>query len=62
MEKQCGHCARPFSCAQAAECWCGAVKLDQAQLAWVKQKFHDCLCPSCLAAVAAGTLYNKETP
>lgn len=56
MEKQCENCGRSFFCEQAAECWCGTVKLDMAQLAWLEQAFHNCLCPACLAAVAACTL------
>ncbi len=61
MQKQCEHCGRNFSCDQAVGCWCGTVKLDQSQLAWVKQNFHDCLCPGCLAAVGTGVLtFSRE--
>ncbi|MER3425167.1 MAG: hypothetical protein C4293_20020 [Nitrospiraceae bacterium] len=56
MEKACEHCGRSFFCEQAAGCWCWAVKLDQAQLAWLEQNFNNCLCPTCLAAVGTGTL------
>ncbi|TAJ23980.1 MAG: hypothetical protein EPO64_10170 [Nitrospirae bacterium] len=56
MQKACGHCHQTFVCQQAGGCWCGTVKLDPAQLAWIKQKYANCLCPPCLGAVAEGTL------
>ncbi len=56
MQKVCGHCRQTFSCQQAGGCWCGAVKLSQAQLAWLKRTYDNCLCPRCLGAVAEGTL------
>ena len=56
MEKTCGHCGQAFACSQEVGCWCGGIKLDAAQLAWIKRAFDNCLCPDCLRAVAAGTL------
>ncbi|MBM4125382.1 MAG: cysteine-rich CWC family protein [Nitrospira sp.] len=56
MQKVCGHCQEPFACQQAGGCWCGTVKLSQAQLAWLKQTYDNCLCPRCLGAVAEGML------
>ncbi|TAJ07831.1 MAG: hypothetical protein EPO61_11935 [Nitrospirae bacterium] len=61
MQKQCGACRQTFTCQQAGGCWCGTIKLDAAQLAWIKQTFANCLCPTCLAAVAAGTLSDRRT-
>jgi hypothetical protein len=60
MQKICGHCSRSFSCKQETGCWCGSVKLDAAQLAWIKQTYDNCLCPSCLTAVATGTLSDPK--
>ncbi|MEW6545000.1 MAG: cysteine-rich CWC family protein [Nitrospirota bacterium] len=62
MEKRCGNCGQAFSCSQAGGCWCGTIKLDRSQLAWIKQHFENCLCPDCLGAVAAGRLGRKGTP
>ena len=59
MEKVCGNCQRPFSCSQAVGCWCGGIKLAESQLAWIKRRFDNCICPDCLAAVAAGTLSEE---
>jgi hypothetical protein len=61
MQKVCGHCHQPFLCQQAGGCWCGTVKLDAAQLAWLKQTFDNCLCPTCLTAVAAGRLSDRTS-
>ncbi|MBI5411465.1 MAG: cysteine-rich CWC family protein, partial [Nitrospirae bacterium] len=44
---------------QAGGCWCGTVKLEPAQLAWIKQTYANCLCPLCLGAVAKGTLCER---
>ncbi|MDE3019744.1 MAG: cysteine-rich CWC family protein [Nitrospirota bacterium] len=60
MQKTCGHCHRSFLCQQEGGCWCGTVKLDSVQLAWIKQRYENCLCPRCLAAVAAGTLSDRS--
>ncbi len=61
MEKICGECRQTFSCQQEGGCWCGTVKLDAAQLAWIKQRFENCLCPTCLTAVAAGRLSERTS-
>jgi uncharacterized protein YecT (DUF1311 family) len=61
MEKTCGNCRRSFSCTQAIGCWCGTITLNESQKAWIKQRFENCLCPDCLAAVAAGTLGERVT-
>ncbi len=60
MEKVCGQCRATFSCQQAGGCWCGTIKLDATQLAWLKRTYDNCLCPRCLAAVAAGTLSDRS--
>ncbi|MFM8552137.1 MAG: cysteine-rich CWC family protein [Nitrospiraceae bacterium] len=59
MEKICGHCRQSFGCQQEGGCWCNTVKLSEAQLAWLKQTFANCLCPRCLSAVATGTLSDR---
>ena len=61
MQKQCGKCRQAFSCQQTGGCWCGTVTLDAAQLAWIKQQFANCLCPTCLTAVAAGRLSDRTS-
>jgi len=56
MDKICGQCRQPFSCGQEGGCWCNEVQLSRDQLAWIKARFDNCLCPRCLRAVAAGRL------
>lgn len=60
MQKQCGHCHQSFLCQQEGGCWCGTVMLNAVQLAWIKQRYENCLCPRCLTAVAAGTLSDRS--
>jgi len=50
MEKLCGHCGLPFPCysTDRDRCWCRNVPLDEGQLAWIAEKYGDCLCPGCL--------------
>jgi len=52
----CARCGAAFRCgmADAAPCWCTAVRLDAAVLAGLAQRHAGCLCPACLAALAAG--------
>ena len=59
-EKICGHCGQAFGCAGTYGCWCGDLKLTDVQRAWIKERYQNCLCPACLAAVAAGTLVATE--
>lgn len=33
-------------------CWCGTARLNPSQLAWIEQKFRNCLCSDCLAAIS----------
>jgi len=61
MQKVCENCQETFSCEQAFGCWCGTVKLSPLKLAWIKQQFQNCLCPKCLAALAAVALCNEKT-
>jgi hypothetical protein len=55
-EKRCSKCGLAFDCGGLFGCWCRDVKLSTAQLALLREQFVDCLCPSCLKAVAAGSL------
>ena len=52
-DKQCSKCNETFSCGGLLGCWCGDVKLDPAMLATLKERYNNCLCSSCLKAVAA---------
>ena len=54
-EKRCSKCGLAFDCGGLFGCWCRDVKLSEAQLATLRGKYVDCLCPTCLKAVAAGS-------
>jgi hypothetical protein len=47
-QKRCGKCGETFECGGLLGCWCRDVSLDTAALATLKEKYADCLCPSCL--------------
>jgi cysteine-rich CWC protein len=52
-EKRCSKCGLAFDCGGLFGCWCRDVKLSEAQLAMLRKRYVDCLCPTCLKAVAA---------
>ena len=54
-EKSCSKCGTAFDCGGLFGCWCSEVTLTQAQLAAMRERYADCLCPACLKAIAAGT-------
>ncbi len=62
MDKACGRCGRPFGCTQTYGCWCGEIKLDDAQRAWLQARYDNCVCPECLKALAAGMLKTEAAP
>ena len=52
-EKRCSKCGLAFDCGGLFGCWCRDVKLSEAQLAMLRKRYVDCLCPTCLKALAA---------
>ena len=52
-EKRCSKCGAAFDCGGLLGCWCRDVTLDAQTLAALKEKYADCLCPSCLKAMAS---------
>jgi len=50
--KTCEKCGSEFECMKSA-CWCEHVHLSADALQWLRRSYRDCLCPSCLASVAA---------
>lgn len=52
-DKRCPKCGLVFSCGGLFGCWCREVKLTEAQLALLRQRYTDCLCPACLRAAAS---------
>lgn len=52
-EKRCSKCGVAFDCGGLFGCWCRDVKLTEKQLASLRQRYADCLCPTCLSAIAA---------
>ncbi len=50
-EKICESCGNVFLCNEG-ECWCEAVELGNAALRTMQQDYQDCLCETCLRAIA----------
>ena len=49
----CGSCGNKFGCgANANGCWCVDLTLAPEIAAELKLKYEDCLCPTCLNALA----------
>jgi len=47
--KICERCGASFGCGvSTGNCWCMRVSLDHAALAGLREKYHDCLCETCL--------------
>jgi hypothetical protein len=55
-QKKCEACGETFTCgAPEPGCWCEAVKLTSQAAPQLRVPHTDCLCPHCLAAVAAAS-------
>jgi hypothetical protein len=54
VEKKCPRCGVVFRCHQEAGCWCAAVPLHPEALKSLRMRYTDCLCESCLQAMADG--------
>jgi hypothetical protein len=54
-EETCPRCARSFHCGvnDAEPCACTTVKLDEALLAQLRERYDRCLCMSCLVELSA---------
>jgi hypothetical protein len=55
QRETCESCGREFACGADLEgsCWCAEVALDADRLAVLREHFERCLCPDCIAAIAA---------
>jgi hypothetical protein len=52
--KVCESCGTQFGCgAKLDRCWCTELTLTESQSRNIEEKFTDCLCPECLAEIAA---------
>jgi hypothetical protein len=53
----CPRCGGPFACGVGADpstpCFCVSIALDAKQLAELRERYADCLCAACLAAIAS---------
>ncbi len=48
-EKECPLCNTRFLCSHSPECWCMDYSLTAETLAFLRQRYDDCLCPACLS-------------
>lgn len=58
--KRCGSCGVVFLCKEGA-CWCDEIELDLAALEAIEKKYEDCLCETCLKAVAGNQVAGSDT-
>ncbi len=58
--KQCPRCHQDFECKSGniLLCQCQTVALKSEHLAFIKEKFTDCLCAACLTDIR--TIYESE--
>jgi hypothetical protein len=63
-ESRCERCGASFGCEAGSgnECWCSELVLTDAQRAALAEEFRSCLCPACLAALAAGRVRPAHVP
>ena len=49
-EKICPRCGKEFECKEGSitECQCYGVSLNVEERAFIEERYHDCLCRSCL--------------
>jgi hypothetical protein len=53
-EPTCESCGGEFACGATLKgCWCSEVKLSDAALAELRERFKGCLCRECLERFAA---------
>jgi hypothetical protein len=52
--KHCERCGRAFECG-LSRCWCKDVPVSDAQYDRIVKRYHDCLCPTCLAELTGNT-------
>ncbi|WP_295585900.1 cysteine-rich CWC family protein [uncultured Lamprocystis sp.] len=54
--KTCPRCGRVFECKlnNPVHCECAGVHLSEETLLRIQEQYRDCLCLSCLTALAAG--------
>jgi ribosomal protein L34E len=52
--KTCPRCGAFFECLHAPQCWCAAIELTKKARRELAARYSGCLCPECLAAIAAG--------
>ncbi|MCA9471658.1 MAG: cysteine-rich CWC family protein [Nitrospira sp.] len=48
LPKTCERCHRTFVCGLFG-CWCRELPITDQQYVEITERYHDCLCPSCLA-------------
>ncbi len=58
--KTCPRCGVQFECKVGAVmlCQCSAIELNEAESAYIRSKFEDCLCIHCLWELKAA--YHRE--
>ncbi len=60
--KRCGGCGASFECGGLWGCWCGRVDLNDAARRELRERYADCLCPTCLERYAAGQRDTHPLP
>ena len=56
----CEACGESFACGASLKgCWCSAIKLDAAARQALRERYRDCLCPTCLENYSSSPASEK---
>ena len=56
----CERCGAAFGCGvDAGSCWCAEVEVGAETQRAIAARYGDCLCPTCLSALAHGVKANS---
>jgi len=56
----CEACGTEFQCGPFYKCWCSDFKISTQARAELKDKYKDCLCPSCLGEAADRSAHSHD--
>ncbi len=55
IPKTCERCQQDFICGLFG-CWCGELPITDEQYVEISERYHECLCSSCLAELSGRPL------
>lgn len=52
VQKICPRCRKEFNCNEEEGCWCEKIHLTSDMLSYLRLRYIDCLCSSCIESFA----------